>query len=170
MDMATPSAKPLKRHETQGPLTGREAGGGGCGGAVPPYMTNPEAGSTLISQLLNIVLSAALLFTGTAAEAASVVKSPYVYTLYWAPYPLRNGGWAQCVAPQGCHGFGFNPVGGFGGIVAKYNETRIYRWNGVSNDNRQIGAFWPAGKYMQDCHCGVEGYIDEWRGVILRVK
>jgi hypothetical protein len=82
----------------------------------------------------------------------------------WQSAPLRDGGYARCKNPAGCHDFSSDV------LIANYGTIWMYAWNGRSAPTtssplgRGIGAFWPQGNYQQP-GIGVEGFIDEWEGV-----
>jgi hypothetical protein len=111
------------------------------------------------------------------ASAATLVFSPEAAQLMrkapsspggaqggWQPAALKDGGYARCKNPSGCHDFASNQV------IANYGTVWMYQWNGQSASTagypagRGIGAFWPQGQYQQP-FIGSEGFVDEWEGV-----
>lgn len=92
------------------------------------------------------------------ALATLGMTKPPVVTSTWVSAPLLEDGFARCKNSAGCG-------------AASFGEVRIYRWNGVDNNNNAVGVYWPIGhnphvtKAPADWYLGIERPASEWEGV-----
>jgi hypothetical protein len=102
----------------------------------------------------------------------------------WVPAPLVNDGYARCKTAGGCHSIAspcpplINTTGpiycSYPDIIAQQGDVRLQAWNGIAAfpNNRIVAALWPVGHdprvtiSADDWKLGVEGWQDEWEGVI----
>lgn len=133
------------------------------GGDLASSRGYDEFSTKLIGWLFLLAGIAIAFAVGDRAHATpAIVISPVTFTRQWTPAPLVDGGFARCKADGGCHGLASD----YPAIIAQQGDVRMYGWNGVNADNRQIAAIWPLGDYKSSIpYVGVEGFADEWEGV-----